>query len=102
MSKKINYTSTEDHIIQAVEKANFVLESDGFHQILSAKEEFGHSNATGLIISNLIKNTKVNAYVEIYKSVWPWSKVNGYTLPTDKNKIYLNERKFNGQLTILD
>lgn len=63
MNRKINYIGSDNYIINAVDKANFVLENDDFHRILSEKLQFDHSNATGAIISNLIKNTKVNAYV---------------------------------------
>lgn len=101
MNKKINYKGSDNNLIKAVDSANSILENDDFHRILSEKLQFDHSNATGAIISNLIKNTKVNAYVELYKSTLPWSKVNGYTLPGVKDKIFLNSRKFNNKLNFL-
>lgn len=100
---KINYSENNELIRKAVEKANFVLENQNFHQeLLSAQNNFDHSNVNGEVISDLIKATKIEATVEIYTSKWPWSRVNGYTVDDGKNKIFLNNRKLNGALDELD
>lgn len=93
MKKLINYTESSNLINEGVEKANAVLNNDHFHLKLSEKLTFDESNASGLIISNLIKNSSVLANIEIYKSIWPWSKANAYTTPLHPDLIYLNVRK---------
>lgn len=93
MKQKINYTGDSEVISEAVQKANEILENVEFHKELSEKDSFDESNASGTIISKLIKSSKVKASVEIYKPKWLWSKANAYTRPINPNLIYLNNRK---------
>lgn len=93
---KINYSGDNEIVLKAVEKANFVLENNDFHTELAAAQNiFDHSNVNGAVVSNLIKNTQIKATVEIYTSIWRWSRVNGYTIDNGENKIFLNSRKLN-------
>ncbi len=93
MKNRINYDGTLDLIINAVQKANEILENEEFLNELSKIDSFDYSNASGEIISKLIKSSKVKASVEIYKPKWLWSKANAYTRPINPNLIYLNNRK---------
>ena len=89
----INYSGTETSLAEAVQKANDVLNSALLHLKLSEKQSFDESNASGKIISDLIKNSQILAKVELYKSPWPWSKANAYTTPLQPDNIYFNSRK---------
>lgn len=93
MKTKIDYTGTSGIVIEAVQKANDMLNNDFFHSKLSEKQSFDESNANGKIISELIKNSSILARIETYKSTWPWSKANAYTTPLQPDLIYLNSRK---------
>lgn len=93
--EKINYTGNIEVIKDAVEDANFILESKEFHEHLSKKNSFDSSNASGKIISQLIANSDVKAQIEVYKPIPipPWSRANAYTRKSEPNKIFLNKRK---------
>ena len=93
MNQKINYSGELMLISNATQRANAILQNEEFHVKLAAKESFDESNASGKNISDLIKGTSVRAQVEIYKSLWLWSKSNAYTTPIQPNIIYLNSRK---------
>lgn len=94
---RITYNGNIEIISDAIQDANFILENEEFHITLSAKNSFDSSNASGKIISDLIKTSTVVAIVETYKPipVPPWSRANAYTKQSEPNKIFLNRRKLN-------
>lgn len=92
--KRFNYKASVDFITAAVEKANKLLESKEFYEELAKIKNFDGTNITGEVLANLIKISKVEAIVEIYKSKWPWSSVNAYTSPQQPDIIKLNYNQF--------
>jgi len=95
--KKINYNGNIQIISDAVHDANFILDSPEFHDALASKSGFDNSNASGKIISDLIKASSIDAIVETYKPlpIPPWSRANAYTKPSEPKTIFLNRRKLN-------
>ena len=95
--ERLIYKGSISSITDAVQDANYILNNELFHYELSLKQSFDFSNASGKIISELIKSSKIVASVETYKSVAlpPWSRANAYTLPNVLDKIFLNRRKLN-------
>lgn len=95
--ERISYNGTIQIITDAIQDAVFILENETFHEALIAKTSFENSNASGKIISGLIKDSNIQAIVETYKPfpIPPWSRANAYTKPSEPNKIFLNRRKLN-------
>jgi hypothetical protein len=48
----------------------------------------------GTYIAKRLKEDKSVIEIYTYKSKWPWSKANGYTLQDEFTRMYLNTRKF--------
>lgn len=92
---KISYTGKSDLILDAVEDANFILNSESFYQEIKKVNSFEFSNTNGKIISELIRNSKIVASLEFYKSlpIPPWSRANAYTKRKYPSTIFLNKRK---------
>lgn len=93
--KRIDYNGNSELIINAVEDANFVLNSDEFYEKISEIESFDYSNANGKKISELVKRSSIIAKLEFYKSlpIPPWSRANAYTTKSSPGTIFLNKRK---------
>ena len=90
---RINYKGKYDQIKTAVEDANDVLNSDDFYTLISNHGDFNCSEFSSENISNIIKKSKLEVEVKIYKPRWRYSKVLGYFIKSNPNKIYLNSRK---------
>src|SRR5690606_41963938 len=97
INQKINYDGDLKLISDATQIANSIVVNEEFHTKLATKESFDESNASGKIISDLIKGTSLIADIELYKSSWPWSKSNAYTTPIHPNTIFLNSRKLDNR-----
>lgn len=95
--KRINYNGNIQIISDAIQDANFILNSAEFHDALASKSDFDNSNASGKTISNLIKAFSIDAIVVTYKPlpIPPWSRANAYTKPSEPKTIFLNLRKLN-------
>ena len=78
---------------EAVEKANNILGDEGFHRELSAIEHFEYANASGAIISRLIKESKIEAQVKFYSK--RLTRANAYTKPKYPDSIFLNDKRLN-------
>ncbi len=95
--KRINYDGSIQVISDAIQDANFILDSEEFHDALASKFAFDNSNASGKAISDLIRASSIEGIVETYKPlpIPPWSRANAYTKPSDPKTIFLNRRKLN-------
>lgn len=92
---KIRYNGSRNLISDAVEDANFILSLDEFYSKISKKNSFDFSNASGAIVSELIKNSNIIASLDFYKPfpIPPWSRANAYTTKEAPSTIFLNKRK---------
>lgn len=93
MKKHIDYTGSVAIVTEAVEKADAILNNETFHQALSAITHFEYANATGEIISKLIKECTIKVEVKFYSK--RFTKANAYTKPKYPNSIFLNDRRLN-------
>lgn len=93
MKQKINYTEDSGVISEAVKSANSILENKDFHEELSSIESFNNSNASGKIISELIKESSLEAYIELYSKTL--TRANAYTIPRKPKSIFLNNKRLN-------
>ena len=93
--KRYNYNGDLSLLSEAITKANSVLDNEEFYRKLAEIETFDDANVSGKVLGNLIRLSKVEADIEIYESIWPWSKATAYTTPIEPNTIKLNGRKFN-------
>ncbi|RCS28100.1 hypothetical protein DUT90_01980 [Polaribacter sp. WD7] len=90
---RINYKGKFSQIITAIEDANDILNSEEFYQLISNHGDFNCSDFSSEDISNIIKKSKLEVEVKIYKPRWRYSKVLGYFIKSKPNKIFLNSRK---------
>ena len=91
---RINYKGNYSQIITAVEDANDILNSEDFYNLISKHGDFYCApDFSSEDISNIIKNSKLEVEVKIYKPRWKFSKVLGYFVKSKPNKIFLNSRK---------
>ena len=87
-------TGEPEFINEAVKIANEVLANEEFYNRIAEKKDFDESDITGKVLSNLIKMSTVEAYVDARRKAWPWSASNAYTTPQKPNRIRLNKWKF--------
>lgn len=93
---RIIYAGTLPKVVEATRMANEVLADLRFHAALAEREAFDYSNASGKIISDLIKQSTLVAEVIIYRSsaLPPFRNVFGYIRADKATTIFINERHF--------
>ena len=90
---RINYKGNYSQITTAVEDANDVLNSEEFYTLITQHGDFNCSDFSSEKIANIIKNSKLEVEVKIYKPRLRYRKVLGYFVKNRPNNIFLNSRK---------
>lgn len=87
------YKGEYEQIKIAVEDSNDLLFFEDFYKEISSLEDFKCSKKSPKEIAEIIKNSKLEVEIKLYKPKWVFSKVNGYFVPQYPNQLFLNARK---------
>lgn len=90
---QVKFTENNEKVANAVKLANDLLNNPLFYEKIAKHNKFDKSDASPEEIAKSMKNSNAVIQVELYQSLNPFSRSNGYVTSKKPGVLHLNTRR---------